>query len=872
MKKILLTLAAVAMVFAGCTKGLDERLTNLENRVSELEAFVTNLNAEVQGIQAIVANLQKNVYVTGVEPIKNDSGAEIGYKITFNQGNPIEIKHGNTGAVGQTGLSGKTPGIDMAEDGNWYWRYLGGDWITDSNGNKIPVYKSLEFEIANGHLYVKIDGSTAIDLGQVQGEKGETGSTGAQGPQGPQGPAGENGAAGATGPQGPAGEQGDSWFENVTVDEEAGTVTIDVAGTDNDLVLPFVAASEDGFEFKVTVPETTSAFAGTTIELNYTVSEAAAATTVVRAYPSKGLEAVVDRENNKVVVTLSTTAGYVDLYAINNATGDIKAQTVDIAAGETIQVNVKETELVLAPNGTGSVEIPVSTVIDYVVEVPTWATYEVAPAVKSVRDEVITIKPAGENVTENAYQGYVVIKEKETKAELFKIAISQKNYNPELIGEYLESYTQYGQGFTGKLKIELSDDFSKGSYKVTICGTTLYADYESGKLNCYDGKYTRTLTVAADYSTFTIANLSLGYSTYSDYRAIRPLGAPELTEAEQALVGVYNETWSHSKVQPTENGMEIKASEEAAYGKLYVKFLVSTDGSAYAGYATLDGNKLIVPIGGQSHPKFGTIWNPDQVVELTVNSDGTLTMDSWQDGNWNNLTNYVATKYVEQGGAEEEAGALAGTWNVTYESTDNLYSDNGTWTPKTGTIKIEGTAGNYMITEFLGSSVSWALTESGNTFSYSKDGLELTFTFDETTGQLKSATEASITDWMSFRVRNLVATKDAAEGGEGDSSEALSFAGTWNVTCEMGDTWGSNFAAKTGTMVISGSGTQYTIESIAGVAYGLSATLEGDNVLVAEKNGATLRLVYDSANGTLTFTGTFQDWEHNAIQNIVATK
>ena len=678
MKKILLTLAAVAMVFASCTKGFEDRLTNLENRVSELEAFVTNLNAEVQGIQAIVANLQKNVYVTGVEPIKNDSGAEIGYKITFNQGNPIEIKHGNTGAIGQTGLSGKTPTIDIAEDGNWYWRYLGGDWITDSNGNKIPVYKSLEFEVANGHLYVKIDGSTPIDLGPVQGEKGETGETGPQGPQGPAGENGENGATGATGPQGPQGPQGDSWFENVTFDEENGVVIIDIAGTDNDLVLPFVAASEDGFEFKVSVPENTSAFAGTTIEINYTVSEAAAATTVVRAYPSKGLEAVVDRENNKVVVTLSTVAGYVDLYAINNATGDIKAQTVDIAAGEIIKVNVKETELLLSPDGEGSVEIPVSTVVDYVVEVPTWATYEVAPAVKSVRDEVVTIKPAGENVTENAYQGYVVIKDKETEAELFKVAVSQKNYKPELIGEFVESYTQYGQGFNGTLKIQLSDDFSKGTYKVTICGTTLYADYASGKLNCYDGKYTRTLTVAADYSTFTIANLSLGYSTYSDYRAIRPLGAPELTEAEQALVGVYNETWTHSKVQPTENGMEIKASEEAAYGRLYVKFLVSSDGSAYAGYATLDGNKLIVPIGGQSHPKFGTIWNPDQVVELTVNSNGTLTMDSWQDGNWYDLTNYVATKFVENENESTEGASLedlVGTWHQSFSAGGTYEND-----------------------------------------------------------------------------------------------------------------------------------------------------------------------------------------------------
>ena len=201
------------------------------------------------------------------------------------------------------------------------------------------------------------------------------------------------------------------------------------------------------------------------------------------------------------------------------------------------------------------------------------------------------------------------------------------------------------------------------------------------------------------------------------------------------------------------------ASEEASYGQLKVKLLATTDGAAYVGYATLANGKLTVAVGGQSHAKFGTIWDPSAVIELTVNADGTLSMASWEDGNWKTLTNYVATKFVEQGGAEEEVGPLAGTWNVTYESTDNLYSDYGTWTSKTGTIKIEGASGNYKITEFLGQSVSWVLTENGNQLSYSKDGLELTLTYDEATGQLTSADGASITDWVSFKVRNLVATK-----------------------------------------------------------------------------------------------------------------
>jgi hypothetical protein len=589
---------------------------------------------------------------------------------------------------------------------------------------------------------------------------------------------------------------------------------------------------------------------------------------VVRVLNASNCTAEVAPAENVVKVTPDNGACYVDLYAINNTTGELKARTV---AFNGYTFNVTATTLVLSPLG-GSVEVPVATSVDYdVVVSDSWLTYTVQT--KAVRNETIVFSAEGN--TTAARTATVILKEKDTERVLATFEASQKAYTTDIIGEYIETYSQYGQPLNGTLKIELSDAPTKGTYKVTICGTVLYADYEDGKLNCYDGKYTRTLTVASDFSKFEIANLSLGYSSYTNYLAIKPLGAPELTEAELALVGVYNETWTHSKHNPATNGMEIKASEEASFGRLIVKFLVTEDGSAYTGYASLENSVLKVQIGGQSHAKLGTQWKPDVVVELTVNADGTLTMPTWKDGNYNDLSNYVATKYVEGGddsGEGEETGPFAGTWNVAYESTDNLYSDNGTWTSKTGTMTIEGTAGAYKITNFLGKSVSWALTESGNTLSYSASGLELSFTYDETRGELKTATGATITDYMSFRIRSIVATKDAAEGGEGEGTEAMSFAGTWNVTCEMGDTWGSNFASKTGTMVISGSGTSYTIESIAGVNYGLSATLEGDNKLVASKNGATLTLVFDSSNNTLTFEGVFQDWEHNAIKNIVATK
>lgn len=623
MKKVLCALAAGAMLLLGCTKGLENRVSVLEQKVASLEEIVAALDVEMDGVSNILSNLQDKVYVTGVTELKDAAGNVTGYEISFTEGEPVVISNGQTGPQGDKGVAGLTPTIDMF-DGEWYWKYEGGDWILDSNGKKIPAVKKLDFEIgADGHLYVTIQDGSKIDLGLVKGADGQNGAPGAPGEKG---------------------DQGDAWFDAVTVDEEAGVVTISIKGSEHDLVLPLYQ-----FTFKVTIPEAVSGMVGSTVTLSYTVSESAAATTVVRAYPSKGLEAVVDRENSTVTVTLGTVAGYVDMYAINNATGEIKAQTLEIAAGDKLQVNVTETEIKASHLG-GTVEIPVSTVVDYdVVSDGAWLTFTETKA--AVRNETIVL--TAEANTTASRKANVTLKERGTENVLATFAVSQKAFAAELVGEYLETYSQYGQSMTGTLKIQESDDETKGLYKVVICGSTLYGDYESGKLNLYDGKYTRTLTVAADFSTLEIANLNLGYTTYSNYTAFLPLGAPELTEEELALVGTYNEAWTHSKATPAENGMVISASEEASFGRLYVKFLVTSDGSAYQGYATYADSKITVAVGGQSHPKLGTIWDPSAVIVLTVNADGTITMPAWRDGNYNELKDYVATKV---GGSDEGEG------------------------------------------------------------------------------------------------------------------------------------------------------------------------------------------------------------------------
>ena len=572
---------------------------------------------------------------------------------------------------------------------------------------------------------------------------------------------GKDGAAGKDGKDGKNGEKGDkgdAFFTSVELSKDGLYLVITlVDGTVYNLAM-------GGFNLVFEAPETLVE-EGVAVKVPYTIVGAAETDEVfVRILAYSNCTAEVLAAEKAVSLTPALGAGYVDVYAINNTTGELKARTI---AFNGYSFSVEATEFAASPIG-GSVEVPVSTSVDYEIEIDgAWLKYV---EIKAVRNETLVFSAEAENTTGAVRKATVTLKEKETGKLLASFSVSQNPFFEELLGEYIESYSQYGQPMNGKLKIERSDDPSKGTYKVTICGTTFYADYEAGKLNCYDGKYARTLTVASDFSRFEIKNLNLGNSTYSDYVAFPALGAPELTEAELALVGTYNESWTHSKHAPATNAMVISASEEASFGRLYVKFLVTKDGSAYAGYATLEESVLTVQIGGQSHPKLGTQWNPDVKLALTVNADGTLTMPTWKDGSYNDLSDYVATKVVESEGGDEgdDEGdgevtddPFVGTWTVTYEAAGDLQSyDDPKWATQTGEMTIELKDGKYVLTTFVGKTVNWTLTKDGNTFSYSASGVNLTFTFDEATGQLSTASGAEVTDYMSFKFRNIVATKN----------------------------------------------------------------------------------------------------------------
>ena len=338
----------------------------------------------------------------------------------------------------------------------------------------------------------------------------------------------------------------------------------------------------------------------------------------------------------------------------------------------------------------GDVEIPVVTTLDdYQVNIQadaTWLTLK--PAVKGAfRNDVLTFT-ATENASSDSRSASVTVTSGgKTVAEF---TVNQENYVANLLGEYLESYTKSGMPNSGTLKIELSDDFSKGVYKVTICGSVLYANYENGKLNMYDGKYTRTLNVEPDFSRFSNTYLSIGGYTISDYVALRPLGAPILDDDELALVGTYTEEWKYngSAVQGTLNAMKITASDEAAFGNLKVKFL-NVGGSYTECYANLseDGKTLSLNCYGATHGKYFSIQQP---IDMSVNQNGTLSFSSAYVQGYKEISDYVATKVSDSEGdddnEEEEESPykyLFGTYSESFnDSQYHGYPGAGTLTIK----------------------------------------------------------------------------------------------------------------------------------------------------------------------------------------------
>ena len=269
---------AMILLLASCSKEYDDsslvnRVDDLENRVTKLEQLCQQMNINISSMQSIVDAMEKNDHVSTVNPISKDN-QEIGYTIMFTNGKNITIYHGKDGKNGEDGKDGEngsngyTPNIGVKQDfDNVYYWTIDNEWLTDDKGNKIKASpdkssdgqngtngqdgKTPQLKIENEYWYVSYDNGTSwTQLGKATGNDGENGMN------------------------------GDSFFQDVTQDNNnvyftltnGTTITIAKFNGSQDIKLTYIPRYSDG---KATLVYTSPS--DSYVELDFEVSPAKAA-------------------------------------------------------------------------------------------------------------------------------------------------------------------------------------------------------------------------------------------------------------------------------------------------------------------------------------------------------------------------------------------------------------------------------------------------------------------------------------------------------------------------------------------------------------------------------------------------------------------
>ena len=553
-----------------------------------------------------------------------------------------------------------------------YNQIEGGYELLMSDGSKLYIY--------NGADGAKGDKGDKGDTG-AQGDKGDKGDTGAQGPAGEQGPAGPQG------PQGDKGEAGDAFFQSVEVVDGYLVITL-VDGTVYELPLA------DNFNILFTLDET-KVIAGETYKVPYQiVGVAESDEVVVRILSASNCEAAVLPAEQVVSVTPAYGAGYVDLYAINNTTGEIKAKTISFNGDDFFEVGA--TTFYVSPLG-GDVEVPVTTTVDYEIEIEgAWLEYV---ETKAVREETVVLTAAASNTTANDNVATVTMKKGEKVLATFEVV--QKNYYPEWIADEAGEPVEWAETFVlsryedvtletpstkkGVFTFELTDNPAKGAYKVVGMfkadlyfqddqpisnqGGTYYADVEGDILTVYyEGAilsygFTKDIELAYDPVEKVVSvekirtyNFKTSRSAYIyDYTAGVKVDTPagDVITIDK-LAGDWTETFSeaYSMGVPTEmTNADLKVSVQE--GKLYFEnmFSINMFGTIWSAncYGTLSEDGMTVTLGDGEHTLLGSVSG----IELAVEGNTLTTSEAF----YGYVTNYVAINpNMDLGGEETEAG------------------------------------------------------------------------------------------------------------------------------------------------------------------------------------------------------------------------
>ena len=341
-------------------------------------------------------------------------------------------ENGQDGKDGVDGVDGQTPEIAIKQDsdGIYYWT-KDGQWLTDQQGKKIKANGidgengkdaiAPKLKIENGRWLLSTDeGRSWIDIGQATGNDGEDG------------------------------KDGDSFFQNVTQDDEKVTLIL-ANGTTiyipkyKELAISFNKTGEI-----VVIP-------GSSQTINYTLT-GATSKTIVKALGQGGWTAKVKATN--------TTSGVITITAPDPMTDDEILVLVYDGENTTIMnyiycvqgvINITNNYYDIPATGETK-EIPLSTNINYSVYIPTeaktWITQQQSLG-RTLRNETLTFVIAPNTGGERS--ATIELRDnsgKTIETIVFKQAVYALNINVTTAGTLKEQMTEGDLKNVRELKIK----------------------------------------------------------------------------------------------------------------------------------------------------------------------------------------------------------------------------------------------------------------------------------------------------------------------------------------------------------------------------------------------------------------------------------
>ena len=564
-----------------------------------------------------------------------------------------------------------------------YKQIEGGYELTMSDGSTITIL--------NGK-----DGAAGADgKDGNDGEKGEKGDKGEPGTPGTPGEKGDKGEPGKPGEPGEKGDKGDAFFTSVELSEDGLYLVITlVDGTVYNLPM-------GGFNLILEAPEALIE-EGVAVKVPYTIVGAAETDEVfVRILASSNCTAEVLAAEKAVSVTPALGAGYVDVYAINNTTGELKAKTI---AFNGYSFSVEETKFYASPAG-GDVEVPVTTSVDYDVVVEAdWLAYT---ETKAARSETIVLTATSENTSGADKTATVTLKAKDADKVLATFSVVQKHYYPEIIedsegpiqwqekfGLFRYSYsTTTDYNYKNIFSFTISDNPAMGTYKILNMfksqnyyiaggsvqnqGADYYADIDGDNLVVYKREYssygfTDNVTLKINREELTITSpsditVTVYAQPYSGTGYIKNYSASKYVPVNPELVASFVGTYTYSYVYGGEKKEgEFVVSLGADGNLLFANmFPVSPSWSqttvysvSHVGEVSANGLSITLSDSSMPHGQFGPISSG----VLTVDSEGALTASeiAYQGGK---ITEFKAVKKVVEAGDETSvAGSYSAVW------------------------------------------------------------------------------------------------------------------------------------------------------------------------------------------------------------------